>query len=276
MQSKMWESIVADSSVKFFWKDKDRRYLGASKAFLDFNGLKLEDILGKTDSEMGWCVDEKAFEDGEAEVLTKGCVLRKVPGQCIINGIVHNIMSDKRPIYDKGQIIGLMGHFIDVDEELSHLDKLYNERKLDPVTGLMNVSALADVTRSYAHNYAAKNIDYALIILRNENHHRIVENYGEEFGNKLLKKTGEVLLEVTDGKCAAAKCLGSDFAMVTNVTEPDALKALTTDLKNRVEAIKKIDGSDVTLKISIGYRLRSEDGISDENIYSAVLDELMK
>lgn len=185
-------------------------------------------------------------------------------------------MSDKRPIYENGQIIGLMGHLVDVDEELSYLDKLYNDRRLDPVTGLMNVSALAEVTRSYAHNYIAKGVNYALIILRDENHHRIVEDYGEEFGNKLLKKTGEIILKVTEGKCAAAKCIGSDFAMITDMTEPATLKNLIEELKNKIGDIKKLDGNDLTLKIKIGYRLRNEKGITDENIYSAVLDELMK
>jgi GGDEF domain-containing protein len=185
-------------------------------------------------------------------------------------------MSDKRPIYENGQIIGLMGHVIDVDEELSRLDKTYNERRLDPVTGLMNVSALADVTRSYAHNYAVNNVNYALLILRNEYHHRIVEDYGEEFGNKLLKRAGEVILEVTDGKCAVAKCLGADFAMITDVTEVGELKALVDKLQTELEDIKKLDGYDLTLKIHIAYKLRNEEGITDENMYSAVLDVLMK
>ncbi len=273
---KMWESIVAGSSVKFFWKDKDCRFLGASRAFLDFFDVKIEDILGKTTKEMGWLVDEKAYDDAIQEVLSKGNNVLKLPGQCIINGIVHNVMSDKRPIYENGQIIGLMGHVIDVDEELSRLDKTYNERRLDPVTGLMNVSALADVTRSYAHNYAVNNVNYALLILRNEYHHRIVEDYGEEFGNKLLKRAGEVILEVTDGKCAVAKCLGADFAMITDVTEVGELKALVDKLQTELEDIKKLDGYDLTLKIHIAYKLRNEEGITDENMYSAVLDVLMK
>ncbi len=274
--SNMWESIVAASSVKFFWKDKNRRFLGGSKAFLDFFNVKLSDILGKNDAEMGWLIDEKAFEEGELDVINRGSFILKAPGQCIINGVVHNIVSDKRPIYENGQIIGLMGHLLDVDEELSYLDKLYNDRRLDPVTGLMNVSALAEVTRSYAHNYTAKGVNYALIILRDENHHRIVEDYGEDFGNKLLKRTGEIILKVTEGKCAAAKCIGSDFAMVTDMTEPATLKNLIEELKNKIGDIKKLDGNDLTLKIKIGYRLRNEKGITDENIYSAVLDELMK
>ena len=275
-QSKMWESIVASSAIKFFWKDKNRRFLGGSKAFLDFFNVKLDDIIGKKDAEMGWLIDEKAFEEGELEVVNKGKFILKAPGQCIINGIVHNIVSDKSPIYENGQIIGLMGHVVDIDEEMSYLDKLYNDRRLDPITGLMNVSALAEATKSYAHNYASKGINYALLILRNENHQRIVEDYGLDFGNKLLKKTGEVILKVTEGKCAVAKCIGSDFAMVTDITDSATLNAMIDELREKKSDIKKMDGNDLTLKIRIGYKLRNEAGMIDENIYLAVLDELMK
>ena len=276
IQAKLFEGIVADSSIRFFWKDTDRRYLGASQAFLNFFDVKIEDILGKRDEDMGWLMDEKAFEEGEIEVLTKGVFLKKIPGQCIVNGIAHNILSDKRPIYDNGQIIGLMGHCIDVDEQLGYLDKLYNERRLDPITGLMNVSALAEVTRTFAHNYATKNINYALIILRNENYHRIVEDFGEEFGFKLLKKAAEAILKATEGKCAVARCLASDFAIVTDDTEPEALEALIGKIRANLGTIKKIEGSDITNKGRIAYKLRNEEGITDENMYSKVLEELQK
>ncbi|MCR5557470.1 MAG: EAL domain-containing protein [Butyrivibrio sp.] len=273
VQAKLFEGIVADSSIKFFWKDTDRRYLGASKAYLDFLDVKIEDILGKRDEDMGWFMDEKALEEGELEVLNKGIFLKRSQGQCIVNGIAHNIMSDKRPIYDNGQIIGLIGHCIDVDEQLSYLDKLYNERRLDPVTGLMNVSALADVTRTFTHNYATKKTDFALLILRNENHHRIVEDFGDGFGNKLLKRAAEIIVDVTEGKCAVAKCIGSDFAVVTDDTKPEEINTLIEELRTKLEDIKKIEGNDITVKIRIGCKLRSDEGITDENMYTAVLDE---
>ncbi|WP_026518216.1 hypothetical protein [Butyrivibrio sp. MC2021] len=64
--------------------------------------------------------------------------------------------------------------------------------------------------------------------------------------------------------------------MVTDLTEPETLKAMVEELRTKLEAIKKLEGNDITKKIKIGYRLRNEEGITDENIYSAVLDELMK
>ncbi len=272
--SKMWVNVLAGSTVKFFWKDTNRKFLGASKAFLDFFGYSIEDIRGKDDDELGILSENNNFTDDDIAILSEGISKPNVPLQIVTNGVFHDLITSRYPLYVNGTIVGLMGSFIDVDEELARLDEQFRERLHDPITGLMNVAALADATKIYAHRYANDGIDYALIILRNENHHRIVNDYGEEFGNKLLKRIGEAILEVTAGKCATAKCIASDFALITDSATQTDIDDLTGRLKASLESIREIDGSSVTLNIHIGYRLRSEEGITDENIYSSVLDVL--
>jgi len=272
--SKLWINILADSNIKFFWKDNNRRFLGASKAFLDFLGCRIEDIMGKTSEEFGLVAENNSFIEDEISIISEGVSKPNLPIQVVLNGVFHNLIVSRSPLYINGTIVGLIGTFIDVDDELALLDEHFREKLLDPITGLMNVSALADATKDYAHHYASDGTDYALIILRNENHHRIVKDYGEEFGNKLLKRIGEVILDVTDGKCAIAKCIASDFAMITGSVKQSELDNLTGQLKTSLESIRELEGNSVTLNIHIGYRLRSEEGITDENIYSSVLDVL--
>ena len=273
--TKMWENILANASIKFFWKDKDRRFLGASQAFLDYYDLTIEELQGKTDEDMKWHINDANYQDDEFDVITKGSYVKNSPGQCIVNGVVHNTMANKSPIYENGQIVGLMGYFIDVDHELERLDKLYQERNIDSVTGLMNLNSLADVSKSYSHNYLENGVDYALLILRNDTHHRILTDFGEEFGNDLLKKIGETILEVTGGRCVVAKCLASDFAILTNITGPSELEDLKNRLLSELEEIKELSGNSITLKIRIATKLRSDEGITDENMYSAALQDFM-
>lgn len=73
-------------------------------------------IIGKTDEDMGWHVDNMPYYHGELDVLQKGRVIEKVPGQCIIRGVLqHHIICYKWPLYRDGKIIGLMGLFFDTD-----------------------------------------------------------------------------------------------------------------------------------------------------------------
>lgn len=268
--TKMWENILANASVKFFWKDKNRRFLGASQAFLDYYGLTIDELVGKTDEEMKWHIDDQTFHDNELDVIEKGVYIKNAPGQCIVNGVVHNIMVNKSPIYENGQIVGLMGYFVDIDQELKRLDKLYQTRKVDAITGLMNISALSEVSVDFAQNYKKNGVDYAFILVRDEAHHRIVDDFGEEFGNRLLKVIGDTILKVSGGKCAVAKCLESDFALLTNTTEKPKLDMLINRLFEELSGIKELDGIKITLKIRIAFCRRSDKDITDENIFSSV------
>ncbi len=273
---KMWENTVNNSSIKFFWKDKNRRFLGASRAFLDYYGFTVEDILGKDDEDMGWHVDGKGYRRDELDVLQKGAIIKNAPGHCIVKGIVHNIICFKSPLYEKGHIVGLMGYFIDVDEELGHIDNLYNKKKRDPVTGLMNAVSLMETINSFAITYADKEINYGVIVLRNKNHHRITTAFGEKFSDRLLKKMADAILEVTEGNCAVARTIGSDFTLVNNASDKSVLEDMEKKLKEKLEGIKELDGNSITMKIQTRSKLRTEDGITDENIYHAALMDLIE
>ena len=273
--TKMWENILSGASVKFFWKDRNLRFLGASKAFLEFFELTIDDITGKTDEEMNWHINNADFHNDELDVLNEGAYIKNAPGQCIVNGVVHNIMVNKSPIYENGQIVGLMGYFIDVDQELERLDEFYQARRLDSVTGLMNLAAFAEVSKSYSQNYLSNGVDFTLLIIRNDTHQRIIKDFGEDFANRLLKKIGDTIVESSEGSGAVAKCLSSDFALLTNICDPSELDILKNNIQTELGKIKELDGNNITLKIRIASKLRSDEGITDENMYSAVLQEFM-
>lgn len=113
----VFQALLDTSEACFFWKDRDRRFLGASHAFLKTYGLALEDILGKTDEDMGWHVDNSRYRDEEERVLRQGVVSRNVPGECIIHGRIHHIRATKFPVYEGNEIAGLAGYFMDVDRD---------------------------------------------------------------------------------------------------------------------------------------------------------------
>ena len=168
-----------------------------------------------------------------------------------------------------------MGYFIDVDQELERLDELYQARRLDSVTGLMNLAALAEVSKSYSQSYLSNGVDFTLLIIRNDTHQRIIKDFGEDFANRLLKKIGDTIVESSEGNGAVAKCLSSDFALLTNICDPSELDILKNNIQTELGKIKELDGNNITLKIRIASKLRSDEGITDENMYSAVLQEFM-
>ena len=116
--SMLLNKILATTQTCIFWKDQDRRFLGANKAFLDYYGFpSLDVILGKTDEDIGWHIDPEPFKDDELKIINNGESTFKVHGTCIARGQVRDIVASKSPLYMDGKVIGLVGTFDDVTDD---------------------------------------------------------------------------------------------------------------------------------------------------------------
>lgn len=107
------EGVLETSHLCFFWKDTNRRFLGANRRFLDYYGFNgVEDILGKTDEDMGWNSEDEPFQQDELKVL-QGTIISEAHGICMCRGEYRDIVATKRPLYSHGAIVGLVGFFED-------------------------------------------------------------------------------------------------------------------------------------------------------------------
>ena len=163
---RLWSALLAQADLKLFWKDRSCRFLGASQAFLDHYGLRSpEDLIGKTDHEMGWHIDDTPFHEDERAVLDEGKSLRGVLGHCLVRGVPHAIRASKFPIYQEGRIIGLMGYFEDLDDAAAQADLENDLGLIDPQTGLMNYRGMLMTGTQYQANYRQNREDYLAVIL---------------------------------------------------------------------------------------------------------------
>ena len=272
---RIFKNFVANSSVKFFWKDAERKYRGVSQAYLNYFGITSFDVIrGRTNEEMSWAVDKKGVVEEETAILKKGVKVNNVPTQCILGGVVHNMIINKAPIYREGQIVGIMGYFIDVGEELDRMNDQYSIQKLDKLTGLMTVKAFVNTLVDYAQERVATGHDYGIILLRHVNHERIVSSYGHDFAVRVVREIAEKILDLTGTSCAVAKMREDCFALITHVSERRELDYLTGQLKEKIENIRKVDGNSVTLNIDSSSAISSEEGVTDENIFSVAAQGL--
>ncbi len=277
MYANIWRNLLWSSSIKFFWKDKDRRFLGASQSFLDFYGLSsLDEIIGKNDEDMGWHVDNEPYMNDEFEVLNKGVRLIDVPGKCIARGTVYDIICSKVPLYEGEDIVGIIGCFDLCDEKLARIRSIERSTRIDKVTGLMNAHAFIDTMIDFAGRYNEKGDDYGLIVLNNTKHQRIIESYGTEFADRVLKEIGDRILSVAGQNCVVARQKDSIFSVIANINSRDEINELGDRIKDSLKAINTVDGNSVTIRIKLVAKARSDSKIADEGIYEWALKEVSK
>lgn len=242
----LFNSIINTAQDCVFWKDKDRRFVGVNQAFLDFYGFKSADVLiGKNDEDMGWHSDPEPFKQDELAVLA-GKSTYKVQGKCFIRGEERDIVASKHPLYKDGEIIGLVGSFVDITDVLrrkngldhfqtiytidklrkySFFDRLMDEvslnEMLDPLTGVISRAYSVRFVRSLI----AEHRPFTFTMIDLDNFKFINDSLGHTSGDKVLTTVSKRLAEFVDGFGIVGRFGGDEFLLID-------LEHIKTDDKN--------------------------------------------
>lgn len=235
MDGSLFDNIIDTAQDCIFWKDKNRRFVGANQAFLDFYGFEsIDEILGKTDEDMGWHNDPAPFMQDEMRVL-EGESTYKVLGKCMVRGEERDIIASKRPIYGGNEIIGLVGSFSDVTDVMrrknemnkaqvmysreqlrkySYFDKLIDEVRMDEIldslTGIVSRAYILD----FAKALIAARTPFTFCIIDLDNFKYINDTYGHHAGDCVLMDVSKELANYTDGYGVAGRFGGDELILI--------------------------------------------------------------
>ena len=250
-EEKEWNFVHAlqkKSEFKFFWKDRNRRFLGASDAFLRYYGFSDETaILGKTDEDMGWHLGDSSYREEEKKVLHRGVISEKVRGQCIARGRVRAISATKVPVYQGNEIIGLLGWFIDLGDEEQEKGQNVRRFYMDEESGFLSYRGIMISAQHYDDAFHTSGADYEAILLKIPG----IESFGREYG-----KTGRRLLIQAVGDAirntfASTSVIGREgidsFLIFRNGEEERALKKKLDKLAEALGHIHSAGGYPCTL-----------------------------
>ena len=250
----VWNTLLNSGIVRFFWKDKDRRFLGASRGFLDYYGFSsVDDICGKTDEELGWHVQPGQYMNDEMLVIHEGVTTHNEPGHCIAMGENRDILASKTPLYDvNGQIRGLVGYFIDKDQLEANDSRGGETKRRDILTGLLNSRGIHEEAQLFRDEYYLRGVDFIRVSMDIDDIDSINTQYGYDFGDKAIAKLGSELKCEFGVTAAVARMSGHQFTIMCQVrgnTDDGLLRARVRSVADRV---RQVDGVPLTLYVSVG------------------------
>ena len=255
----LWENFQRSSALKVFWKDKNRRFQGASQSFLDFYGFhSLNDILNKTDEDIGWHLHPDLFRNDEWGVIRNGIPTRDVLGTCIARGENRNIIASKMPIYDdNGQICGLLGYFSET--EPLELQKEYDRLpRHDALTGLLNVRGLEETLYAYQDEYELREQDYAHLRITIEDFPEVNRQYGYDFGDILIRAVSNAVISCCGNTAAVGRVRGPHFAVLFQFESRGELDEMVRKLREIPSNIHSVGGVPFTPYLSVEVSVYSE------------------
>ncbi len=265
------DAIFATKGIKFFWKDRERRFSGANQAFLDFYGFSSEEeIIGRTDEDMGWHVDPEPFKNDELRVIENGEQIENADGTCIIRGEIRNIRANKNPVYDDdGNIVGLVGYFIDITEEVrkkQHTDKVIRR---DHLTGLLNRTGLEEQLEAFVTGYFQRGINFACLYLDVDDFNAINAEYGEEYSDELLINVAECCSLTMAHGGIMARVYEDNFVILHQLQRDEQLETLISRFRMALNKTSFVSQHHLTPGLSLGSALMSECDEGDEVIFLA-------
>lgn len=251
-KSVLWESFVNESNLKIFWKDKNRRFVGGSRSFIEYYDFKTEkDFVGKTDEELGWHIDDSQFKNDELSVIEKGNLIINSPGQNIVDGVIHYITANKFPIYENGDIIGLVGYAIDVDKDIED-DRILRNSVIDPITGMMNNRGMQDALSLLDDNYRTNCEDYIYALIRVEGYRDIKADYGDELAKEFMRKCADILRQNIDERATLSRLYACEFAVIGKCSKDYLLEDNILNAVRLLKNVKEIEGRSCITHVKYG------------------------
>ena len=256
----IWQNLLHTDIIRLFWKDRDRRFLGVNRGFLDYYGFHSDkELIGKTDEELGWHVHPDLFMNDEYRVINEGITIHNAPGSCISNGENREILASKTPLFDlEGEIVGMLGCFF--DRELMKEEEIRSAINTgrDELTGLLNVHGLRVQGQVFADEYYLRNTDFVIMHVSLDELSGMNHEYGFEFGDRVITELGRKIKEAFGTTAAVGRIKGHHFLIVRQIRNKSELPEIRDMVKRVAAGIHEIDGTPITLYISLGYSLFSE------------------
>lgn len=256
----LWSNLVHSDLFRIFWKDHDRRFLGATQGFLDFYDFQSAgEIIGKTDEELGWHVHPDLFMNDEYRVIHEGLTFRNMPGNCMSKGENREILASKTPLYDvNGEITGLLGYFVDKCSMGGGGGQSDESLRRDYLTGLLNSRGIHEEAEAYVDEYHLRGTDFVCMHIALNDFDTINRQYGFDFGDKVLQAFGQALKQGFGLRSAIGRSAGRKFTVLQQVGSREEAYKLRERVKDIGDSVQEVDGRPITLYLSVGYALYSE------------------
>ncbi len=124
---RLLQTVLQTMPQRVFWKDRDSRYLGCNPAFAKDAGLESsDDLIGKTDFDMGWKDQAEIYRADDKEVMqSRHPKLNFVEPQTTPSGDMIWLETSKVPLFDlQDNVMGIVGVYDDITERKLAAEKL--------------------------------------------------------------------------------------------------------------------------------------------------------
>ncbi|MAD41819.1 MAG: hypothetical protein CL623_05455 [Arcobacter sp.] len=277
-QYELIKNIINTVPVRIFWKDKDCRYLGANRLFLEDAGFTdIDEIIGKSDFDMPWDKTEaQQYIIDDLSIMNEG--IEKInyeEFQTHENGETSVILTSKIPLRDESNnIIGILSSYADITHQREmeielkkQKDILSHQAHHDALTGLPNRTLFQDKLKQSIEFSKRKKTKTALLFIDLDHFKEINDSFGHDIGDEILKTVSNRLKKVVREEDTVSRFGGDEFTIIigelneaqdSSIIAKKVLKILSEPINTKTNTFY--------ISSSIGISIYPDDGQSTQNL----------
>jgi diguanylate cyclase (GGDEF)-like protein/PAS domain S-box-containing protein len=250
-------SMLASSGERFFFKDRQGRFLLVSAGWLAAlgQGRTLEEVIGKTDLDIfSRAHAAAAFEDEQHVLETGEPMVAKVERETFVDRPDAWVSTVKEPVLDDdGTIIGTWGTSRDVTAQIDAERALEHRVLHDSVTGLTNRVALIDRLERALIALERRPGRVGLLFIDLDNFKDINDSLGHDAGDRVLVEIGQRLTQAARRTDTVSRLGGDEFVVLgAELTDDDDPRLIGDRVVRAIRAPITIDGVELTVTASVG------------------------
>jgi diguanylate cyclase (GGDEF)-like protein/PAS domain S-box-containing protein len=263
-ESFLFRALMASTADSIYFKDRDCRYLRASKKMA--TDLGFDDpsgIVGKSDVDLFGLEFGLETRRDEIRVMeTDRPLVGTIESVLLPNGRHNWVLTTKLPMHGAdGSVIGLVGITREINEIRQVELALQHLATHDPLTDLPNRFLMTDRVNQTLARARGSGAGFAMLFMDIDNFKEINDAHGHEFGDLLLRAVAQKLTKSVRQADTVARMGGDEFVVVldtvTKETEADAVARHVADALAKAFTVQ---GHKVKITVSIGVSFFPDNG----------------
>ncbi len=263
METRLFGAILVASPDPICVLDLKGQYIYANKATADLFALEPEEIIGKTNVDLGFSF-ASAFQRNLEKVISEHSTYR--------GNLIHPFASGQgerfeyllAPVQDQHQHTeATVCIFRDVTERALAEEKTWHTAHHDPLTGLPNRRLFLDRLKQDVKHAKRSSVPLALLFLDLDGFKEVNDWLGHEAGDRLLCDVAKRLVDCVREDDTVARLGGDEFTVV--ITAAKRRKDVEHVAQTIIDALAKPFQSDqepVQISVSIGISFYPQDASS--------------
>ncbi len=260
----LFRALMSSTADSIYFKDRDCRYLRASKKMA--NDLGYEDpagLVGKSDVDLfGQAFGLETRQD-ELRVMETDHPLVGAIESCLLPNGRHNwVLTTKLPMHDpEGNVIGLLGISREINEIREVEMALQYLATHDPLTDLPNRFLMTDRVNQLLTRSRGSGGGFALLFMDADEFKAVNDARGHEFGDMLLLAMGQRIVKSVRHGDTVARVGGDEFVVVLDTVSQ--IRDAATVAQHIIEALARpfiVEHHRVKITGSVGISIFPENG----------------